>query len=99
MAAKPAELNFLQPAKPWRGVKSPLPRKGNYFLPTGFTFVAILEGAIFSYNLLTPVSAVADENIRYHDEIVLPKGRTFIAAVQREPRRTRQPRTAPTRPV
>lgn len=82
MAAKPAEQSFMQPAKPWRGVKSPLPRKGNYFLPTGFTFEAVLEGAIFSYNLLTPVSAVADENIRYQDEIVFPKGTKFIGVVQ-----------------
>ena len=42
----------------------------------------MLEGAIFSYNLLTPVSAVADENIRYQDEIVFPKGTKFIGVVQ-----------------
>lgn len=82
LAAKPVEQNFLQPAKPWRGVKNPLPRKGNYFVPTGFTFEAVLEGAIFSYNLLTPVSAMADENIRYQDEIVFPKGTKFIGVVQ-----------------
>jgi hypothetical protein len=82
LTAKPVEQNFLQPAKPWRGVKNPLPRKGNYFVPTGFTFEAVLEGAIFSYNLLTPVSAMADENIRYQDEIVFPKGTKFIGVVQ-----------------
>ncbi len=81
-AAKPADQSFFQPPKPWRGVKNPLPRKGNYFLPTGFTFEAVLEGAIFSYNLLTPASAVADENICYRDEIVLPKGTKFIGVVQ-----------------
>ena len=82
VAAKPTEQNFFRPPTPWRGVKTPLPRKGNYFLPTGFTFDAVLETAIFSYNLLTPVSAVADENIRYQDEIVFPKGTKFIGNVQ-----------------
>jgi len=73
---------YGQPVKQWKGVKAPLTRKGNYFLPTGFTFEAVIDGAIFSYNLLTPTVAIIEEDIDYLDDIVLPKGTRFIGVVQ-----------------
>lgn len=69
-------------AKPWKGVKEPLPKKGNHFLPTGFMFDAVIDNAIFSYNLLTPAVAFVDDHVTYQDEIVLPKGTRFIGLVQ-----------------
>ena len=63
-------------------MKTPLVGKGNYFLPTGFTFEAVIEGAIFSYNLLTPTVAIVDENITYLNDVVLPKGTRLIGVVQ-----------------
>jgi type IV secretory pathway VirB10-like protein len=69
-------------AEPWRGVKVSLETRGNYFLPTGFTFEAILEGSIFSYNLLTPAIALVDENVIYLGRVVIPRGTHFIGLVQ-----------------
>ena len=69
-------------AIPWKGVTNPLPRKGNSFLPTGFTFEAILEGAIYSYNLLTPAIALIDEDVVYLDQVMIPRGSKLIGVVQ-----------------
>jgi type IV secretory pathway VirB10-like protein len=69
-------------ASPWKGVTTPLLKKGNYFLPTGFTFDAILEGAIYSYNLLTPAIALVDEDIVYLHQVVVPRGAKLIGVVQ-----------------
>jgi type IV secretory pathway VirB10-like protein len=67
---------------PWKGVANPLPKKGNYFLPTGFTFDGILEGAIYSYNLLTPAIALTDEDVVYLNQVVIPRGSKLIGVVQ-----------------
>jgi len=69
-------------ALPWKGMANPLPKKGNYTFPSGFTFDAILEGAIFSYNLLTPAVALLDEDAVYLNEVIIPKGSRFIGVVQ-----------------
>ena len=71
------------PKTRWKGVKEPqMARRGNYALPTGFTFDAVLVNAIFSYNLLTPAVAVLEEDIAYLGEVVLPKDTRFIGTVQ-----------------
>jgi len=72
---------FKNPAS-WKGIKAPSPKKGNYALPTGFTFEAVLEGAVFSYNLLTPAVAVLEEPIDYQGEIVFPKGTKLVGQVE-----------------
>jgi type IV secretion system protein VirB10 len=69
-------------ASPWKGVTTPLPKKGNYFLPTGFTFDAILGGAIYSYNLLTPAIALVDEDIVFLNQVVIPRNSKLIGVVQ-----------------
>ena len=71
----------LEPVESWKGVKDPLPKKGNYFLPTGYTFDAVLETAIFSYNLVTPTIAFVDRHVIYQKEVVIPKGSRFIGTV------------------
>jgi len=68
--------------KSWEGVKTPLEKQGNYSLPTGFTFDAILETAIFSYNVATPVISYADNDIVYLGQVVIPKETKFIGNVQ-----------------
>jgi type IV secretory pathway VirB10-like protein len=65
----------------WKGVKQPIPLRGNYFMPTGFTFNAILGGAVFSYNLTTPAIAVTDDDVVYQGEVVIPRGSRFIGSV------------------
>jgi len=69
-------------AASWKGVKRPIQKTGNYFLPTGFVFEAVLEGAVFSYNLMTPAAAVLDEDLVYKGEVVLPQGSQLIGSVQ-----------------
>jgi hypothetical protein len=43
------------------------------FFPTGFTFSALLPDAIYSYNTLAPVLAVVEDDVKFHDRVVLPK--------------------------
>ena len=86
VAYSPVDLKAIEeaPFKPdssWKGLKSPLPKRGNYALPTGFTFEAVLEGAIFSYNLLTPAVAVLEEPILFQSEVVFPKGTKLVGQV------------------
>lgn len=69
-------------AAPWKGVTNPVPKKGNYFLPTGFIFDGILAGAIYSYNLLTPAIAIVDEDVVYLNQVVIPRGSRLIGIVQ-----------------
>src|SRR6266851_1785133 len=65
----------------WKGIKEKQEKRGNYALPTGFTFEAVLEGAVFSYNLLTPAVAVVEDDITYNGELVIPKKSRLIGIV------------------
>src|ERR1035437_7568874 len=67
---------------PFKGIKTPLEKKGNYALPTGFTFDAVMSNAIFSYNLLTPAIAVVEDEITFLGEVVIPKDTKFIGTVE-----------------
>lgn len=66
----------------WAGVKTPIVKKGNYFMPTGFVFDCALVYAIMSYNLMTPCVAEADEDVYYLGDLVIPKGTRLIGVVQ-----------------
>lgn len=68
-------------AAAWQGVAEKVPLKGNYFLPTGFSFPARLENAIFSYNVETPAIVVVERNITSLKKIVIPAGTRIIGTV------------------
>jgi type IV secretory pathway VirB10-like protein len=78
----PAGRARFEEASLWKGVSAPLPKKGHYALPTGFTIEALLDGSIFSYNLLTPAMAVLEDDLTAHNEVVMPKGTRFIGVVE-----------------
>lgn len=69
-AGKPAKA---PPSRP--GSCAP---EGSAFLPTGFTFPALLPDAIFSYNTAAPVVALLEDDVRFRDRIVLPRGTRLI---------------------
>jgi type F conjugative transfer system protein TrbI len=71
----------LAPGVTWKGVKEKAVKRGNYALPTGFTFEAVLEGAVFSYNLLTPAVAVLEDDVTYNGELVIPKKSRLVGVV------------------
>lgn len=43
------------------------------FLPTGFTFPAVLPDAIYSYNVTAPVMALLEDDVKFRGRIVLPR--------------------------
>lgn len=43
------------------------------FLPTGYIFNALLPDAVYSYNLTAPVVALLEEDVKFRDQLVLPK--------------------------
>jgi len=65
----------------WGGVTKKEERKTRYFLPTGFTFPARLENAIYSYNTETPAIAVVERHIEYLGRVVIPAKTRMIGAV------------------
>ncbi len=73
-----------KPGKPgaeWQGVSQKTPSKANYFLPTGFSFPARLDNAVYSYNVETPAVAVLERNISFLGRVVIPAGTRVIGAV------------------
>jgi type IV secretory pathway VirB10-like protein len=66
---------------PFAGVTNKVPPKTRYFLPTGFTFAARLENAIFSFNVESPVIATVDREVEYLKKIVIPVGTKVIGTV------------------
>jgi type IV secretory pathway VirB10-like protein len=71
-----ANLGFT--LEPWSGLTNPPQQKGKYFLHTGFMFDAVLQTAIFSYNLESPVIAETEFDIIYLDKVMIPKGTKII---------------------
>ena len=65
----------------WAGITNKVPPKTRYFLPTGFTFAARLENAIYSYNVESPVIAIVDRNVEYLKKVVIPAGTRVIGTV------------------
>lgn len=65
----------------WLGVTKKEPAKTRYFLPTGFTFPARLENAVYSYNVESPAIAVVERNIEYLDRVVIPRNTRVIGTV------------------
>jgi len=60
------------PIAPWQGVTLKAEAKSRYFLPTGFTFPARIETAIYSYNTESPVIAVVERDVVYLRRVVIP---------------------------
>jgi len=50
------------------------------FLPTGFTFPALLPDAVFSYNTIAPVIAVLEDDVRFRGRVVLPKNTRLVGS-------------------
>jgi type IV secretory pathway VirB10-like protein len=48
------------------------------FLPTGFTFPALLPDAIYSYNTAAPVIALLEDDVKFRRRIVLPRGTKLV---------------------
>ena len=79
-AAPPAEKP-ARAAGDWQGVTQRMPSKARCFLPTGFSFPARLENAIYSYNVETPAIAVVERAIKYLDRVVIPPETRLIGSV------------------
>ena len=65
----------------WQGVTLKVETKSRYFLPTGFTFPARLENAVYSYNVETPAIAVVERGVEYLKKVVIPAGTKVIGTV------------------
>ena len=65
----------------WQGVTKKTPPATRYFLPTGFTFPARLENAVYSYNVETPAMAVVERGVEYLKKVVIPAGAKVIGTV------------------
>ena len=65
----------------FEGVTTKAVSKNRYFLPTGFTFPARLENAIYSYNAETPAIAVVERPVEYLKRFVIPAGTKVIGNV------------------
>ena len=65
-------------AEPWSGPTLHRTTDKKYFMPTGFTFDAVLRTAIFSFNTNTPVIAEAEFDITYLGKVMIPKGTRLI---------------------
>jgi type IV secretory pathway VirB10-like protein len=52
---------------------SACPPEGALFLPTGWTFNALLPQAVYSYDLSVPVLAVLEDDVKFLDRLVLPR--------------------------
>lgn len=65
-------------AEPWPGPTLHRTTDKKYFMPTGFTFDAVLRTAIFSYNTNTPVICEAEFDITYLGKVMIPKGTRLI---------------------
>jgi type IV secretory pathway VirB10-like protein len=65
----------------FRGVTQKTPLKSRYFVPTGFTFPARLENAVYSYNVETPAIAVVERDVVYLSSVVIPASTRVIGTV------------------
>lgn len=74
-------LTKIERPEPWQGVTKKEPPKSRYFLPTGFTFPAKLENAVYSYNVESPAIAVIERDIEYLNRIVIPAKTKVIGTV------------------
>lgn len=63
---------------PWSGLTEKPETKKKYFMHTGFMFDAVLETAIFSFNLATPVIAETEYDIVFLDKVIIPKKSKII---------------------
>ncbi len=59
---------------------SACPPEGALFLPTGFTFPALLPDAIYSYNVAAPVMAVLEDDVKFLDRLVLPRKTRLVGS-------------------
>ncbi|MFA5858187.1 MAG: TrbI/VirB10 family protein [Elusimicrobiota bacterium] len=64
--------------EPWTGMTNTVQTKMKYFMHTGYMFDAVLQTAIFSYNIESPVIAEIEYDVIYLDKIILPKHSKII---------------------
>ncbi|MBI4060996.1 MAG: TrbI/VirB10 family protein [Elusimicrobia bacterium] len=57
------------------------PQKPDCFLPTGLSFPARLDNAVYSYNVETPAVAVVERPISFLNRVVIPAGTRVIGTV------------------
>jgi type IV secretory pathway VirB10-like protein len=57
------------------------PGADDFFLPTGFTFPALLPDAVLSYNTLAPVNAVLEDDVKFRGRVVLSRHTRLIGVV------------------
>jgi type IV secretory pathway VirB10-like protein len=50
------------------------PPEDALFLPTAFSFPALLTNAVYSYATSAPVLATIEDDVKFRDKIVLPRG-------------------------
>jgi len=69
-----------------RGLHKPVegqakPQKPDCMVPTGFSFPARLDNAVWSYNTETPAVAVVERPISFLNRVVIPAGTRVIGTV------------------
>ena len=60
------------------GAAASCPPEDALFLPTGFSFAAILPDAIYSYATAAPVMATIETDVKFRDKVVLPRGTHLV---------------------
>lgn len=70
-----------RPDGPAEGGQAKAPQKPDCFMPTGFSFPARLDNAVYSYNVETPAVAVVERPISFLGRIVIPAGTRVIGTV------------------
>lgn len=64
----------------WDGPTKKRTTDMRYFLHTGFSFDAVLQTAIFSFNTITPVIAQTEFDISFLGKVMIPKGTKLIGS-------------------
>ncbi len=59
---------------------SACPDASALFLPTGFSFPALLPNAVYSYNTIAPVVAELEDDVKFRARVVLPRGTRFVGS-------------------
>jgi type IV secretory pathway VirB10-like protein len=74
-SSSPASKNVLTNTDP---ATVSCPADGVRFLPTGFTFSALLPDAIFSYNTIAPTIAIVEDDVKFRNLVIIPKGTRLV---------------------
>lgn len=66
--------------KPSPSQASACPGSDVLFLPTGFTFPALLPNAIYSFNTIAPVIGELEDDVKFRGRVVLPRGTRLVGS-------------------